>query len=123
MHANGAPFPDSLVAGFHVGYLWGAILLLLGALIAFVLVRIKKHEYHANARGRGSGTGNLGPFRRRHFNMRPRGQSSSVLIMIRFLIRIAIFFGSALVALWVTDLIIADDFNAHVSQKVSSSRP
>ena len=31
--------------------------------------------------------------------------------MIRFLIRIAIFFGSALVALWVTDLIITDDFN------------
>jgi uncharacterized membrane protein YvlD (DUF360 family) len=28
--------------------------------------------------------------------------------MIRFLIRIAIFFGSALVALWVTDLILED---------------
>ena len=28
--------------------------------------------------------------------------------MIRFLIRIAIFFGSALVALWVTDLILSD---------------
>jgi len=46
---DGQPYPDSLVAGFHVGYLWGAIVLLLGALIAFVLVRIKKHEYHADS--------------------------------------------------------------------------
>jgi len=46
---DGQPFPASLVAGYHVGYLWGAVLLLLGAAIAFWLVRIKKHEYHANA--------------------------------------------------------------------------
>jgi EmrB/QacA subfamily drug resistance transporter len=43
---DGSPFPESLVAGFHVGYLWGAILLLLGAAIAFALVRVKKHEFH-----------------------------------------------------------------------------
>ena len=43
------PSPVSLVAGYHVGYLWGAVLLLIGAGIAFWLVRIKKHEYHANA--------------------------------------------------------------------------
>jgi len=44
---NGQPFPESLVAGYHVGYFWGAILLLLGAAIAFVFVRIKKHEFHS----------------------------------------------------------------------------
>ena len=43
------PSAASLVAGYHVGYLWGAVLLLIGAAIAFALVRIKKHEYHANA--------------------------------------------------------------------------
>jgi len=42
------PSAESLVAGYHVGYLWGAVLLLIGAAIAFALVRIKKHEYHAN---------------------------------------------------------------------------
>jgi hypothetical protein len=44
---NGQPYPESLVAGFHVGYLWGSVLLLIGAAIAFALVRIKKHEFHA----------------------------------------------------------------------------
>jgi len=48
LQKNGQPFPESLVAGFHVGYLWGAVLLLIGAAIAFAFVRIKKHEYHAN---------------------------------------------------------------------------
>ena len=42
------PSAASLVAGYHMGYLWGAVLLLVGAAIAFMLVRIKKHEYHAN---------------------------------------------------------------------------
>lgn len=46
---NGAPYPESFVAGFHVGYFWGAILLLLGAAIAFAFVRIKKHEFHSEA--------------------------------------------------------------------------
>jgi len=46
LQENGQPYPESLVAGFHVGYFWGAILLFLGAAIAFVFVRIKKHEFH-----------------------------------------------------------------------------
>jgi predicted MFS family arabinose efflux permease len=46
LDANGAPLPESLVAGFHVGYFWGAVLLVAGAIIAFVLVRVKRHEFH-----------------------------------------------------------------------------
>ncbi|MGC4174662.1 MFS transporter [Demequina sp.] len=47
--ADGYPHPESLVAGYHVGYLWGAVLLVIGALIAFALVRVKRHEFHASA--------------------------------------------------------------------------
>jgi len=46
MGEDGRPFPESLVAGYHVGYFWGAALLVAGALIAFFLVRVKRHEYH-----------------------------------------------------------------------------
>jgi len=45
---NGMPFPESLVAGYHVGYLWGAVLLALGAALAFMLVRVKRHEFHSS---------------------------------------------------------------------------
>ncbi|MCR6711470.1 MAG: MFS transporter [Demequina sp.] len=46
---DGPPSATSLVAGYHVGYFWGAVLLALGAVIAFALVRVKKHEFHAPA--------------------------------------------------------------------------
>lgn len=46
---DGYPMPESMVAGFHVGYLWGAVLLVIGAGIAFAMVRVKKHEFHATA--------------------------------------------------------------------------
>ncbi|WP_062516769.1 MFS transporter [Demequina gelatinilytica] len=42
------PGPESLVAGFHTGFLWGAVLLYLGMLSALLLVRIRKADYHAN---------------------------------------------------------------------------
>jgi hypothetical protein len=37
--------PDSLVAGFHAGFLWGAVLLVLGLVSAAVFVRVRKHEF------------------------------------------------------------------------------
>ncbi len=42
------PGAESLVAGFHAGFLWGAVLLLLGLVAAAVLVRVRKHDFHAN---------------------------------------------------------------------------
>ena len=42
------PGVESLVAGFHAGFLWGAVLLLLGLVSAAVFVRVRKHEFHAN---------------------------------------------------------------------------
>lgn len=41
------PQPESLVAGFHAGFIWGAVLLGLGLLSTLIFVRVKKHEFHA----------------------------------------------------------------------------
>ena len=43
-----APQPESLVAGFHAGFLWGAVLLFMGLLASLFLVRIRRADYHAN---------------------------------------------------------------------------
>jgi len=43
-----APQPESLVAGFHAGFMWGAVLLILGLLATAVFVRIKRDDFHAN---------------------------------------------------------------------------
>ena len=39
--------PESLVAGFHVGFLWGSMILVLGLISAAVFVRVRKHEFGA----------------------------------------------------------------------------
>jgi len=43
--------PESLVAGFHAGFMWGAALLALGLIAAAVFVRVRKHEFHAPGQG------------------------------------------------------------------------
>lgn len=45
---NGYPQPESLVAGYHVGYLWGAVLLLIGMVFAIIFVRVKKADFHTS---------------------------------------------------------------------------
>lgn len=39
--------PESLVAGFHAGFMWGAVLLMGGLVATAVFVRVRKHEFHA----------------------------------------------------------------------------
>lgn len=43
------PGHESLVAGFHAGFFWGAVLLLLGLVAAAVFVRVRKHEFSSQA--------------------------------------------------------------------------
>lgn len=47
-NAYQAPQPESLVAGFHAGFMWGAALLILGLIAASVFVRIRRDDFHAN---------------------------------------------------------------------------
>ncbi len=41
------PGAESLVAGFHAGFMWGAVLLALGLIAAAIFVRVRKHEFHS----------------------------------------------------------------------------
>lgn len=42
-----APSNESLVAGFHAGFFWGAIILTLGLIVAAWLVRVSRKDFHA----------------------------------------------------------------------------
>lgn len=44
IHVPGA---ESLVAGFHAGFMWGAALLALGLIAAAIFVRVRKHEFQS----------------------------------------------------------------------------
>jgi hypothetical protein len=44
IHVPGA---ESLVAGFHAGFMWGAVLLALGLIAAAIFVRVRKHEFQS----------------------------------------------------------------------------
>ena len=41
------PAHESLVAGFHAGFFWGAVLLTLGLIAATWLVRVSRKDFHA----------------------------------------------------------------------------
>jgi EmrB/QacA subfamily drug resistance transporter len=43
------PQAESLVAGYHAGFLWGSVLFACALVSTIVLVRIKKADFHANA--------------------------------------------------------------------------
>lgn len=40
--------PESLIAGFHAGFFWGAVLLVLGLIAAAVFVRVRKREFQSS---------------------------------------------------------------------------
>ena len=42
------PGAESLVAGFHAGFMWGAALLVLGLIAAAIFVRVRKHEFQSS---------------------------------------------------------------------------